>query len=92
MEISESEEAESAEQVSFERRPKPKIRNKWKAAFHVIRFTKQRQKVRFVMDPCMAIDIGECPIEAEDCTVDESLIHYVDSITKTDVVLCTKER
>ena len=70
----------------------PKIQKKWKAVFNVIRFTKQKQKVRFLVDPCMAMDICECPIEAQNCTVDESMIHYVDSITKTEIGLCTKER
>ena len=88
----ESDETVLEDESSFKWHRKPKITKKWKAAFNVIRFTKQKQKVRFVLDPSMAIDIGDCPIESEDCTVDESMIHYVDSITKTDVGLCTKER
>uniref|UniRef100_A0A7M6DPG1 Uncharacterized protein n=2 Tax=Clytia hemisphaerica TaxID=252671 RepID=A0A7M6DPG1_9CNID len=68
------------------------VRNRWKKVVNVVRVTKQKQKVRFIIDPYMSNDISECPIETGDCTVDESVIHYVDSLTKTKVAFCTKER
>ena len=65
---------------------------KWKKAIHAIRLIKQQQRVRFIIDPHMNSDITDCPIEEDDCTVDESLVHYVDSKTQQDVALFTKER
>ena len=77
MEATELDETELEDESSFKWRRRPKITKKWKAAFNVIRFTKQKQKVRFILDPSMAIDIRECPIESEDCTVDESFIMWI---------------
>lgn len=65
---------------------------KWKKPLNAIRFIKQQQRVRFIIDPQMNGDITDCPIEEDDCTVDESLVHYVDSNTKQEIASCTKER
>lgn len=65
---------------------------RWKKAVNILKWGKQVQKVRFIINPELHTDLANVPIELEECTVEESIIHYIDPETKERMSFCTKER